>query len=267
MPMADPAREEKSIEPLIALEQVGAAYSNGKGLLQVFTSVSFTVGKGEFLAVVGPSGCGKTTLLRVIGGLLKPTSGKVAVQDNDEGESTRRRTFSYVFQNPVLLPWRTVRKNVALPSEVFGDGVIRARVEAMIELVGLREFSDSFPDQLSGGMQSRVAIARALTYDPKVLLMDEPFGSLDEITRTRLNLELLRIWRTIGAGVVFVTHSLSEAVFLADRVLIMGQMPTGVIADIPNNDLARPRALDMFEQVEFTQRVHEIRSYTREWEA
>lgn len=258
--------ETQPSQPFLALRGVSVTYTNGSGPIAVFGPTDFQVGPGEFLAVVGPTGCGKTTLLRVLGALLRPTEGKVMLRGQEVAEGRRGREFSYVFQNPVLLPWRTLRANVALPSEVFGDKAVLGRVDEMIKLVGLEEFAERYPDELSGGMKSRAAIARALTFEPEVLLMDEPFAALDETTRLKMNLELLRVWRETGATVVFVTHSLNEAAFLGDRILIMGPRPSGLIAEIANRDLPRPRTIEMLESPAFLRRLREVRSKFPSWE-
>jgi len=207
------------------------------GKLQVLDKINFTVKKGEFVSIIGPSGCGKTTLLKILAGLRLPSEGAIKVYGK----------FGFVFQDPTLLPWRTSLKNIELPLEIFGHNNSSRSSEELLRLVGLTGFENFYPKQLSGGMQQRVAIARALIFNPAILLMDEPFGALDEITRNRMNLELLRILgqerKTISA-VIFVTHSIAEAVFLSDRVIVLSKRPSRLEKIIKIN-LARPRKTEM----------------------
>jgi NitT/TauT family transport system ATP-binding protein len=206
--------------------------------------ISFTARQGEFIAVVGPSGCGKTTLLKILAGLVKPSSGTVRLAGSEV--TGPRRDIGMVFQHPTLLPWRTVTQNVLVPVEVqrLDKRRYRERAAELLALVGLAGFEDKYPNELSGGMQQRAGICRALVHDPDVLLMDEPFGALDAMTREQMNLELLRIWAEAGKTVVFITHSISEAVFLADRVLVMSPRP-GRVVEIVDVDLPRPRDLEV----------------------
>ena len=210
------------------------------GRLRVLRNLSLTVEDNEFHVILGPSGCGKTTLLRLIAGFTKPTSGSVLIHGTSPIEARTNKSFSMVFQAPLLFPWKTVRENVELPSIISGDEKVSASIDKMIKLVGLAGFENSLPKELSGGMQSRAAIARALTVDPDILLMDEPFGDLDELTRRKLNLELLKIWTQRKRTIVFVTHNLSEAVFLADRVSVMTKRPSNIKLTLPIG-LDRPR--------------------------
>ncbi|MGA2286179.1 MAG: ABC transporter ATP-binding protein, partial [Dehalococcoidia bacterium] len=229
-----------------------------------------SVAAGEFLAVIGPSGCGKTTLLRAIGGLLPPTSGSVRIDGQPPATATRRKQIGYVFQEASLLPWRTVLQNVRLPLEVNRrhGASPAARPERLLELMRLEEFRDYYPRQLSGGMQQRVALARTLVFNPSLLLMDEPFGALDEITREALRYELLRIWQSPlsdGAAprtVIFVTHSIAEAVLLADRVAVLTRAP-GRLKAIVDIDLPRPRDEATEASEEFRRYAAELRALLR----
>lgn len=219
---------------------------------------------GEFISLIGPSGCGKTTLLRLMADLITPTSGELLVNGGTPQAAREKRSYGYVFQAPALMEWRNVLSNVKLPLEVMNlprEGR-DSRAREMLKLVGLEKFERSYPWQLSGGMQQRVSIARALAFDPPLLFMDEPFGALDEITRENLNLELLRLWRETGKTVVFVTHSISEAVFLSTRVVVMTARP-GKIEGIVNVDLPHPRSDESREDPRFFQYATEIRELLR----
>ena len=234
---------------MVELEDIGHTYRAGaEDELRALANVTFTVKRGEFVSIVGPSGCGKSTLLKIVGDLLTPDSGAISVDGLKPSEARQQRAFSYVFQNPVLLPWRNVEQNILLPSEVSGE--TGRPVDELLELVNLRGCNKLLPGQLSGGMQQRVALARALSFHPKVLLMDEPFGALDELTRQALNQELLWIWQKMGLTVLFVTHSLSEAVFLSDRVLVIGRRP-GRIVDALTIPFGRPRSDELFANPDF----------------
>jgi NitT/TauT family transport system ATP-binding protein len=221
--------------------------------------ISLAVSEGEFLAIVGPSGCGKSTLLRLLGGLERPISGQVRFRG--QVLTAPSREIGYVFQRSNLMPWRTVLRNVVLPLEVnhTPPATALAKAAALVSLVGLDGFADAYPNQLSGGMQQRVALARALIHEPSVLLLDEPFGSLDALTRERMNGELLRIWSLRRPAVVMVTHSISEALFLADRVLVMSPRPGRIRAEIPV-PLSRPRSLTMTAEPAFTELVKRVRA-------
>src|SRR5215510_2771883 len=222
--------------------------------------VSVDVRPGQFVAFVGPSGCGKSTLLKLIGGLIEPTAGNITV--GDRAIAGPRRDIGVMFQTPVLFPWRTVLENVLLPIEVFGlarsPAIEKAR--GILRLVGLEGRERAYPRELSGGMQQRAALSRVLVIDPPIILMDEPFGALDEFTRERMHLELLRIWQERGQTIVFVTHSIGEAVFLADRVVVMGTAPGRVLSlvDVP---LPRPRSIDLMKSPQFAATVFEVREY------
>lgn len=222
--------------------------------------IDLEIGEGEFISLIGPSGCGKSTLLRIIGDLIDPSGGTVVINGKTARQARNDRDYGIVFQDPVLYDWRTVAKNVSLPLEMarWPRQKRNARVEKMLELVELNGFEDHRPWQLSGGMQQRVSIARALSFDPALLLMDEPFGALDEMTRERLNLELLRIWGASGSTIVFVTHSISEAVFLSTRVVVMSPRP-GRISDIVPIDLNQPRTATTREEPRFFELVTQVR--------
>jgi NitT/TauT family transport system ATP-binding protein len=222
--------------------------------------IDLAIEEGEFVSLIGPSGCGKSTLLRIIGDLIQPTSGSATVNGKPARQARIDRDYGIVFQDAVLYDWRTVSKNIALPLELARWDRRRraAKVREMLELVELTGFESHHPWQLSGGMQQRVAIARALSFDPALLLMDEPFGALDEMTRERLNMELLRIWEASGSTVVFVTHSITEAVFLSTRVVVMSPRP-GRISDVIPVDLAQPRSASTREEPRFFELVTQVR--------
>ena len=235
-----------------------------KGGTVALRDIDLDIEQGEFISLIGPSGCGKSTLLRIIGDLVPPTAGEVVVNGKQAHQARLDRDYGIVFQDAVLYDWRTVAKNIALPLEMLGwdRDRRRARVREMLELVELGAFADHHPWQLSGGMQQRVAIARALAFEPALLLMDEPFGALDEMTRERLNLELLSIWEKAGSTVVFVTHSISEAVFLSNRVVVMSPRP-GRIAGIVEIDLPYPRTVETREEPRYFELVTSVRELLR----
>jgi len=241
----------------VSIRGVSKTFPGGTTALQ---GIDLEIVPGEFVSLIGPSGCGKSTLLRVIGDLIAPTSGEALVNGKPSQQARRDRDYGIVFQDAVLFDWRTVAKNIALPLELSGWSreKRRDRVAQMLELVELKGFEDHHPWQLSGGMQQRVSIARALAFDPTLLLMDEPFGALDEMTRERLNMELLRIWEASGSTVVFVTHSISEAVFLSTRVVVMSPRP-GRIAELVTVDLPQPRTAETREEPRFFELVTQVR--------
>ena len=239
----------------VSIRGVSKTFRTGTTAL---VDIDLEVEPGEFVSLIGPSGCGKTTALRI--DLVQPTAGSVLVNGKPAHRARLDHDYGIVFQDAVLYDWRTVAKNVSLPLEMLGWSRARrkARVEEMLELVELRGFESSRPWQLSGGMQQRVSIARALSFDPSLLLMDEPFGALDEMTRERLNLELLQIWEKAGSTVIFVTHSIPEAVFLSTRVVVMSSRP-GRIADVIPVDLPRPRGVATREDTRFFELVTAVR--------
>jgi NitT/TauT family transport system ATP-binding protein len=243
-----------SPEPGGAIEVAGVTktFELPTGVLEALAGVSFSVPAKEFVTIIGPSGCGKSTLLRILADIYRPTSGTVAIGGQSPGEARRRRELGVVFQDPTLFPWRDVLGNVLLPLKIAGrlNAQTRQQARDLLELVGLSGFEKARPDQLSGGMKQRAAIARSLVLDPNVLLLDEPFGALDEITRQRMNLELLRIWGETGTTAVLITHSLSEAVFLSDRILVMSPRPGKIVEEVPV-DLTRPRTPEMLREQRF----------------
>ena len=244
----------------IEIENVGKVFRTRLGTVAVeaLRDVSFAISPGQFVSFVGPSGCGKSTLLKLIGGLIEPSSGRITVGEREiKGP---RRDIGMMFQTPVLFPWRTVLENVLLPIEVFGldrrSAMDRAR--DILRLVGLEDREGAYPSELSGGMQQRAALSRVLVVDPQIILMDEPFGAIDEFTRERLNLELLRIVAEVRATSLFVTHNITEAIFLADRVLVMTPRP-GRLAGVVDVPFARPREIELQQTPEFNALVSEVR--------
>ena len=243
----------------ITVKAIGKRYASRHGPVAALDDVTFSVGEGEFVAVVGPSGCGKSTLLKILAGLLPASGGQALLRGTPIAGP--RRDIGVVFQSPVLFPWRTVLDNVLLPVDVQGLGRARHERDALdlINLVGLGGFEHRSPWELSGGMQQRVAITRALVHDPAMLLMDEPFGALDAMTREHMNIELQRIWIERKKTVLFITHSIPEAVFLADRVLVMTARPGRLMDDV-RVDLGRPRSLEVMNTPEFGRHVKSIRA-------
>jgi len=238
--------------PVLQLRDVAMSYRTAAREVPALDGITFDVARGEFVSIVGPSGCGKSTLLKLVADLLTPTGGSVVVAGSSAREARLAGMFSFVFQNPVLLPWRTLLGNVRLPIEIVRR---KGRTPAeVLALVGLSAFEKLYPRELSGGMQQRAAIARALTYDPDVLLMDEPFGAADELTRDTLNVELMRICEQIGVTVLFVTHSLAEAAYLSDRVVVLSTRPARV-AGVVSIPFTRPRAENLRGSVEFQEVV------------
>jgi NitT/TauT family transport system ATP-binding protein len=248
--------------PAIVVDGVSMAFEHEGSPLHVLESVSLAVSDGEFLSLLGPSGCGKSTLLRLIADVLAPTSGTISVLGRSPAQARRERALGIVFQQPVLLPWLSVEDNVALPLRIGRWGARHPDAPAppaLLDLVGLQGFERARPAQLSGGMQQRVAIARALVNNSPILLMDEPFGALDAITRDRLNEELLRIWTETRRTVVFVTHSIPEAVYLSTRVAVLSSRPAGIRA-LMEIDLPYPRQPEMRDTPRFTQFTAALRN-------
>jgi NitT/TauT family transport system ATP-binding protein len=250
--------------PIVSVRDLGMVFPVPGGQTVALEGANLEIMPGEFISLIGPSGCGKTTLLRLMADLISPTSGQLLVNGGTPRQAREARSYGYVFQAPALMEWRNVLGNVRLPLDVMNTprDSRAARAREMLKLVGLEKFERSYPWQLSGGMQQRVSIARALAFDPALLFMDEPFGALDEITRENLNLELLRLWRETGKTVVFVTHSISEAVFLSSRVVVMTARP-GKIEGIVNIDLPQPRSEESREDPRFFQYATEIRELLR----
>ena len=248
---------------VVRIESVFKVFELERGRVDAVHDASLIVRRGEFVSLLGPSGCGKTTLLRMVGDLEIPTNGTITVNGLTPAVARERRQVGAVFQKPALLEWRSVMDNVKLPGEVFGDEAVIDRAEEMIGKVGLNGFEAAYPRELSGGMQSRVSIARALTHRPNVLLMDEPFGALDEITRERLQIELLSIWRETQAAVLFVTHSIPEALLLSDRVVVMSPRPGRIVEDL-KVPFRRPRQGDLREEPEFVRLEGRLRNRLNE---
>ena len=248
------------MSPVVEIDGLSVIYPAPDQDVVALDRVGLTIAEGEFISLIGPSGCGKTTLLRVIADLEPVTSGKVLVNGMSPHDARLARAYGYVFQAPALFPWRTVLANVMLPLEIHGRGRAEARAIALehLERVGLGGFESKYPWQLSGGMQQRVSIARALGFEPKLLMMDEPFGALDEITRDRLNEQLLRLWEREKRTVVFVTHSIPEAAFLSSRIVVMSARP-GRIVEVIESELPADRTLDIRESPEFMAIAHRLR--------
>ena len=252
-------------DSVVRLTNVDTSFTaRGEVLTAALAGIDLDIHRGEFVSLIGPSGCGKSTLLRIIADLTQPSGGEVMVNGKSAGAARRGREYGIVFQAPVLFDWRRVEDNVRLPLELLGMSRAEreARAQEMLGLVELTDFARHYPYQLSGGMQQRVAIARALALEPALLLMDEPFGALDEMTRERMNSEVLRIWEKTGTTVVFVTHSIPEAVFLSSRVVVMSHRP-GRITHTVEIDLPRPRGLQTREMRRYFELVTEVRQQLR----
>ena len=263
---AEKVKENAAAPGPLALDARGVSltFQTNDGEVQALANVNLQVGEGDFVSFIGPSGCGKTTLLRVIADLERPTAGTILVNGVSPGEARLQRHYGYIFQAPALYPWRTIERNVMLPLEIMGFDAEerRARMEKYLKLVNLSGFERKFPWQLSGGMQQRASIARALSFDPALLLMDEPFGALDEIVRDHLNEQLLRLWNQTGKTVMFVTHSIPEAVFLSSKIVVMSPRP-GRIIDVIACDFPRDRTLEIRETPEFLKIAQRVRAGLR----
>ncbi|MBP9950403.1 MAG: ABC transporter ATP-binding protein [Cypionkella sp.] len=249
---------------MIKAQNLELVFQTNDGPVHALKDVSLTIGKGEFVSFIGPSGCGKTTFLRCMAALESPTGGTLTVNGMSADQARLQRAYGYVFQAAGLYPWRTIAGNIKLPLEIMGfdRAEQEARVERVLDLVELKGFGKKFPWQLSGGMQQRASIARALAFDADILLMDEPFGALDEIVRDRLNEELLKLWARTGKTIAFVTHSIPEAVYLSTRIVVMSPRP-GRITDIIDSPLPRERPLDIRDSAEFIAIAHRVREGLR----
>lgn len=247
--------------PIITVDHVSKIFTNNNAKVTALSDVSLMINRGEFISLLGPSGCGKTTLLRMIADLIDPSEGTLTVDGGTPREARLGRKYGMVFQSPVLYEWRTVQKNVELPLEIIKipKPEREERALKMLELVGLTSFADHYPSQLSGGMQQRVGIARALALNPDILLMDEPFSALDEFTREKLHEDLLRIWKKTGKTIIFVTHNISESVYLSDRVCVLSPHP-GRLSAVVDITLGRPRVPEMRNSPELTELVAVVRN-------
>ena len=249
---------------VIAAKELSLTFQTNDGPVHALKDVSLEIGKGEFVSFIGPSGCGKTTFLRCVAALEEPTGGTLTVNGMSPDEARRARAYGYVFQAAGLYPWRTIAGNIRLPLEIMGYDKAEAeeRIERVLELVDLGGFGKKFPWQLSGGMQQRASIARALAFDADILLMDEPFGALDEIVRDRLNEELLELWARTGKTIGFVTHSIPEAVYLSTKIVVMSPRP-GRITDVIDSPLPAERPLEIRDSREFIEVAHRVRDGLR----
>ncbi|MHA6345726.1 ABC transporter ATP-binding protein [Roseivivax sp. CAU 1761] len=253
-----------SASPVIHAKDLNLTFRTNDGPVHALKDVNLDVGEGEFVSFIGPSGCGKTTFLRCVAGLETPTAGTLTVKGMSPDEARRARLYGYVFQAAGLYPWRTIGGNIRLPLEIMGfSGAEKARrVRETLELVDLAGFEKKYPWQLSGGMQQRASIARALSFDAELLLMDEPFGALDEIVRDRLNEELLKLWDRTGKTMLFVTHSIPEAVYLSTKIVVMSPRP-GRISDVIDSPLPRQRPLEIRDSRAFIEIAHRVREGLR----
>jgi NitT/TauT family transport system ATP-binding protein len=263
--MTSTVAKADGVDRVIDIQNLSLTFQTNDGPVHALSNIDLSVESGEFISLIGPSGCGKTTLLRVMADLEQPTDGSIFVNGMSPSEARLRRAYGYVFQSAALYPWRTIARNVALPLEIMGleKSERDARVSRNLELVNLADFAGRFPWQLSGGMQQRASIARALSVEPDLLLMDEPFGALDEIVRDHLNEQLLQLWDKTAKTVVFVTHSIPEAVFLSTKIVVMSPRP-GRIHDVIESDLPRDRTLDIRETPEFLKLAHRVRDGLRQ---
>ncbi len=250
--------------PVIEAKNLNLVFQTNDGPVHALKDVNLTINKGDFVSFIGPSGCGKTTFLRSIAGLEHPTGGTLTVNGMTPDQARQARAYGYVFQAAGLYPWRTIAGNIKLPLEIMGFDKAEqdVRVERVLELVELKGFGKKFPWQLSGGMQQRASIARALAFDADILLMDEPFGALDEIVRDRLNEEVLKLWARTGKTIGFVTHSIPEAVYLSTKIVVMSPRP-GRITDVIDSPLPKERPLDIRDSREFIEVAHRVREGLR----
>ncbi len=250
---------------VISARSLDLTFQTGDGAVHALSDISLDIAEGEFVSFIGPSGCGKTTFLRCVAALEQPTGGSLTVNGMTPDEARQARAYGYVFQAAGLYPWRTIGRNVTLPLEIMGypKAERQERMERVLKLVELDQFAGKYPWQLSGGMQQRASIARALAFDAPILLMDEPFGALDEIVRDRLNEELLSLWARTNKTMLFVTHSIPEAVYLSTRIVVMSPRP-GRITDVIENPLPRERPLDIRDTSEFLAVAHRVREGLRE---
>ena len=264
LPERTDSKEPAPGSRVVEARDLSLTFETADGPVYALSKVDLEVELGEFVSFIGPSGCGKTTMLRVIADLEQPSDGQITVNGVSPHEARVKRDYGYVFQAPALYPWRSIERNVALPLEIMGisGAERRERVRKHLELVNLAGFEKKFPWQLSGGMQQRVSIARALCFEPALLLMDEPFGALDEIVRDHLNEQLLQLWDKTGKTVLFVTHSIPEAVFLSTKIVVMSPRP-GRIIDVIATDFPRDRTLEFRETPEFLEIAHRVREGLR----
>ncbi|WP_170524164.1 ABC transporter ATP-binding protein [Ruegeria arenilitoris] len=255
---------ESNTQPVIEAKNLDLTFQTNDGPVHALKDVNLAVDKGEFVSFIGPSGCGKTTFLRCVAALETPTGGTLTVNGMTPDEARRNRAYGYVFQAAGLYPWRTIAKNIKLPLEIMGYSAQEQeeRVKNVLELVDLEGFGAKFPWQLSGGMQQRASIARALAFDADILLMDEPFGALDEIVRDHLNEQLLALWARTGKTIGFVTHSIPEAVYLSTKIVVMSPRP-GRITDVIDSPLPKERPLDIRDTPEFIEVAHRVREGLR----
>ncbi|HHZ10738.1 MAG TPA: ABC transporter ATP-binding protein [Rhizobiales bacterium] len=249
---------------VVAASRLGLTFRTNDGPVEALSNVDLTIGKGEFVSFIGPSGCGKTTFLRVIADLEQPTAGTITVNGMSPEMARKARAYGYVFQAAALYPWRTIERNVALPLEIMGISKSEQaeRIRRTLDLVNLTGFEKKYPWQLSGGMQQRASIARALAFDADLLLMDEPFGALDEIVRDHLNEQLLVLWARTQKTICFVTHSIPEAVYLSTKIVVMSPRP-GRVTDVIESTLPRERPLEIRESPEFLAIAHRVREGLR----
>ena len=249
---------------VVSAKNLDLTFQTNDGPVHALSDVNLDVAQGDFVSFIGPSGCGKTTFLRVIADLEKPTGGSISVNGMTPEEARMQRAYGYVFQAASLLPWRTIEKNIAVPLEIMGLSASdqRERIDKVLSLVDLANFGRKYPWQLSGGMQQRASIARALAFDADLLLMDEPFGALDEIVRDHLNEQLLKLWDSTNKTICFVTHSIPEAVYLSTKIVVMSPRP-GRVTDVIESTLPRERPLEIRESKEFLKIAHRVREGLR----